>query len=62
MKAGQRYIDVTFVFRQEGDAFTAECLELGTVSCGDTLEEAGANIAEAVALHLKILDELGEPR
>jgi len=57
-KHGQ--ITVTFLVYQEDDQYAAECRELGTTSCGDTLDEAFENIQEAVSLHLETLDELGE--
>ena len=45
---------------REGDQYAARCLELGTVSCGDTVEEAFANLDEAIEVHLNALEELGE--
>ncbi len=54
------YIKLTFRVTQEGKHYVAECLELGTSSCGDSPEEAGANIVEATELYLDTLEELGE--
>ncbi len=51
---------LTVVVVVEGSQFVSRCLELGTTSCGDTLEEAIANIEEAVELHLEALQETGE--
>ncbi len=46
------------IFEDEGQ-FAAECMELGTATCGDTFEEAYENIKEAIEAHLAALDELG---
>ena len=46
------YIVVTIQIVQEGTQFTAEALEMGVASCGDTEEEARANITDAVNLYL----------
>ena len=36
------------------------CPELGTTSCGDTIEEALSNLEEAIEVHLNALEEIGE--
>ena len=48
------------IVTQEGNQFVSYCIELGTASCGDTVEEAMANITEAVELHLTALHKLGQ--
>ncbi len=60
MDVGQRYIDLTFVISEEDGQYAAYCLELGTASCGDTLDEAVKNINDAVALDLNTLEDTGE--
>ena len=60
MKPGDKYIDVTFVICAEDGQYSALCEELGTVTCGDTVEEALANLKEAVEVDLDTLEELGE--
>ena len=55
-----RYIDITIVIQPEDGMYAAYCNELGTVSCGDTIDEAFRNILEAVELHLNALEDLGE--
>jgi len=40
--------------------FTAECIELGTATYGNTFEEANEAIIEAIKLHLDTLAEVGE--
>ena len=37
----------------EDDLYVAECLEVGTVSQGSTIEEAIANLKEATELYLE---------
>jgi predicted RNase H-like HicB family nuclease len=48
------------IFRGE-QKYVAECLDLAVVTEGDTLDEAAANIREAIGLHLEGEDlaELG---
>ncbi len=43
----------TAVIHKEGKLYVAECLEVGTVSQGQTLEEALANLKEATELYLE---------
>ena len=46
------------IFRGE-ETYVAECLDLSGVTQGDTLDEATANIREAIGLHLEG-EDLGE--
>ena len=48
----------TAAVHQEEDWYVAQCLELDVASQGTTLEEALANLREAVALYL---DEVDDP-
>jgi predicted RNase H-like HicB family nuclease len=43
----------TAVLHKEGNLYVAECPEVGTVSQGQTLEEAVANLKEATELYLE---------
>ena len=52
-------IDLTIRIEEDEGLFAAECVELGTVSCGDTYEEAAQNIYEAICVHLEGLDKNG---
>ena len=52
-------IVLTTLVEPEGDKYVSWCEELGTASCGDTVEEAFANILEAVEVHLNGLEESG---
>ena len=54
------YIIVTIRFEREGDQWAAECEQLGTVACGDTLDEAQQAIADMISLHLNALEDVGQ--
>ena len=41
------------VLHKEEDLYVAECLEVGTVSQGPSIEEALANLKEATELYLE---------
>jgi predicted RNase H-like HicB family nuclease len=43
----------TASIHKEGDIYVASCVEIGTVSQGNTLEEALANLKEATELYLE---------
>ncbi len=43
----------TAVLHREGQCYVAECPEVGTVSQGESLEEAIANLKEATELYLE---------
>ena len=43
----------TAVVHREGNLYVADCPERGTVSQGETIEEAVANLAEATELYLE---------
>jgi predicted RNase H-like HicB family nuclease len=43
----------TAVLHKEGNLYVAQCLEVGTASQGQTLEEALANLKEATELYLE---------
>ena len=44
---------LTAVLHREGDLYVAQCPEVGTVSQGETSEEAVANLREATELYLE---------
>lgn len=44
---------LTAVLHQEGNLFVADCPEVGTVSQGETIEEALGNLREATELYLE---------
>lgn len=54
-------IALTFVIEQEDGMCVSRCVELDMHSCGKTQGEALDNIEEATAVHLSMLEELGEP-
>lgn len=43
----------TAVLHKEGGLYVAECPEVGTVSQGNTIDEAVANLREATELYLE---------
>ena len=43
----------TAILHKEDDLYVAQCPEVGTVSQGETVEEAIANLKEATQLYLK---------
>jgi predicted RNase H-like HicB family nuclease len=44
---------LTAIIHREVDLYVAECPEVGTVSQGDTVEDAIANLKEATELYLE---------
>ncbi len=50
---------LTFDLEQEGNQWTATCLELGTSTFGDTINEAKNELQEAVILQLDEMERLG---
>jgi predicted RNase H-like HicB family nuclease len=48
---------LTAAVHREGDWYVAQCLEVDVASQGQTIEEALANLAEAVALYLEEVDD-----
>jgi predicted RNase H-like HicB family nuclease len=48
----------TAILEREGDVYVALCPELDIASQGATLEEAAANLREAVALFLETADSV----
>ena len=51
---------LTEVVEREGEQYVSTCLELGTSSCGDTIEEALSNLEDAIGLHLNALEDIGD--
>ena len=56
------HVILTGLVDKEEDQFVSYCRELGTASCGDTIDEALENLGEAIEVHLKGLEETGELR
>lgn len=54
------YVALTLAVRQEGKQFVSTCLELETTSCGDTIDEALANVREATTEYLNTIERMGE--
>jgi len=51
---------LTAAVHQEEDWYVAQCLEVDVASQGPTIDEALANLAEAVGLYLDEVDDPGE--
>jgi predicted RNase H-like HicB family nuclease len=56
----QRYLGYSILVRQEGDQYASLCPELDVTSSGATVEEATANLKDAVTCYLDTYVELGE--
>jgi predicted RNase H-like HicB family nuclease len=54
------YVMLTLEFHKEGKKWAAYCKELGTATFGYTLNDAEEKLKEAVSLHLKTLEDVGE--
>ena len=52
------YVVLTFLLEQEGPFYTSKCLELDVTSFGDDEKEAYENLANAVEVYLKTLEDL----
>ena len=53
---------LTAAISKEGDWFVAQCLEVDVASQGRSVEDARANLAEALALFFEDSDvEVGDP-
>ena len=56
------YIEATVQFQKEGEKWVARCLQLGTSTYGDSLEEVEEAIRELMNMQLNALEKLGERR
>ena len=54
------HVLLTGVVEKEGDQFVSYCRELGSASCGDTIDEALENLGDAIEVHLSDLEDTGE--
>ena len=52
-------LKLTGIFWHEGNSVVSKCPELGVASCGSSVEEAMANLREAVDLYLENARVLG---
>lgn len=52
-------LKLTGIFWHEGSSVVSKCPELGVASCGSSVEEAMANLREAVELYLENARALG---
>ena len=56
------YVILTFVVEREGEYQVSRCLELGTASFGNDIDEALENLMDATEVYLNTLEDLGECR
>ena len=54
------YVTLTGIIEKENGQFVSYCSELGTSSCGDTVDEAFENLGDAIEVHINALIETGE--
>ena len=54
------FIALTLEVTEEAKRFVSRCRELGTASCGDTVDEAFENIKDATIEYLNAIERLGE--
>ena len=55
-----KYVPLTLSFEREGDVWVGICLEMGTSTFADTLEECQSELHEFVEENLNLLEEVGE--
>ncbi len=60
MARGVHYVTLTYRITKEGKKYSVICEELGTSTCGDSVDEAIKNIRDAIGVHLNSLEQLGE--
>jgi predicted RNase H-like HicB family nuclease len=53
-------LELSVFVRKEGDQYASWCPELDIASCGDTMEEACANLDDAIDCYLCSLSEEGD--
>ena len=53
------YVALTLSFEQEQDVWVGTCLELGTSTFADTLDDCRSELEELVTEHLNALEENG---
>ena len=60
MKTVKRHFTLNAKVEKHDDVYVGYCVELGTVTQGDSLEEVCENLKDAIYVHLSVLDEIGE--
>jgi predicted RNase H-like HicB family nuclease len=53
----KQHLELTALVEREGDGFVSRCPELDIASQGDSVEEARANLIEAVELFLDTAEQ-----
>ena len=60
MPTTSAYVVVTLEIQREKDQWLGRCVELGTATFGDSVDEVAEELADLVALHLNSLEDVGE--
>jgi predicted RNase H-like HicB family nuclease len=60
MSTGGGQLELHFVIHEEDGHYTAQCLELGVASFGESIEEALDTVVDATKLYLETLKAEGE--
>lgn len=58
--AGDRLVILTVEIQREGEQWVGQCVELGTATFGDSVDEVAEELLDLVALHLNGLEDAGE--
>jgi len=60
MPQAKRHFTLNTKVEKHDGVYVGYCVELGTVTQGDSLEEVCENLKDAIYVHLSMLDEIGE--
>ena len=60
MTPAKRHFTLNTKVEKHDEVYVGYCVELGTVTQGDSLEEVCENLKDAIYVHLSVLDEIGE--
>ena len=56
----ERYVVFRLLVQKEDDVYVSHCEKLGISSSGETIDEALANLKDALEIYLNTIEELGE--
>ena len=57
---GDNLVILTVEIQREGEQWVGQCVELGTATFGDSVDEVAEELMDLVVLHLKGLEDAGE--
>ena len=58
--AGDKLVILTVEIQREGEHWVGRCVELGTATFGDSVDEVHEELVDLVVLHLNGLEDAGE--